>query len=132
MALGGCIHHNNFGINGTQASLYATTNRYFYGRSGGQCQDTTKEDKGHGYALPLVERQRITGAIQNILENRKIKLCRLLDKASSFKTPSKHSEGISHTTHCIRNVENRATKSSNKRSLDGSAQNRSTCEGVMI
>ena len=128
----GSIYHNHFGRNGTQTSPHATTNRQFNGRSGRQWQDTTKTNKVHGYALPLVERQRVPGSIQNILETRKIQLCRLLEKASSFETPSEHSEGISHTTHCIRNFENRTTKYSNKSIPDISVQNRSTYEGVMI
>ena len=72
------------------------------------------------------------GAVQNMLDTRIIQLCRLLDKASSFETPPKHSEGILHTTHFIINVKNRTTKSSNKSSLDGSAQKQSTSEGVVI
>ena len=81
-------------------------------------QNTTKTNKGNGYALSLVEIPRMPGAIQNILENRKIQLYRLLDEASSFKTPSEHSEGISHAVNCIINVENRATKLSNKDNPD--------------
>ena len=84
------------------------------------------------YALPLVDGQIIPVTVQNKLETSKIQLYRLLDKPSSFKTPPEHSEGISHTAHCIRNVKNITTKSSNKSSPDGSAQKRSTCEGVMI
>ena len=72
------------------------------------------------------------GAVQNILETRKIELCRLLDKTSSGKTPSKHSKIISHATHCIINVENRAAKFNNKSNPSKQAQNRITCEGVMV
>ena len=111
---------------------HATKNWQLNGRSGGQWQDRTKADKGHGYTIPLVEIQRMTWAVQNILETRKIQLFRLLDKASSFETPPEHSEGISYTTHCIGNFKNRTTKSINKSSPYGSAQNRNTCEGVMI
>ena len=73
-----------------------------------------KADKGNGYAFPLVEISRIPRTVQNILETRKSQLCRLLDKTPSEKTPSKHSKIISHATHCIRNVENRAAKFNNK------------------
>ena len=52
--------------------------------------------------------------VHNILETRKIQLCRLLDETSYGKTPSKHSKRISHATYCIRNVENRATKFNKK------------------
>ena len=74
----------------------------------------------------------MSGAVQNILETREIQLCRLLYKASPFETPPERSEVISHTTHCIRNFINRATKSSNSISTDASAQKQSTCKGVMI
>ena len=128
----GYIHQNHFGRNGTQIAPHATTNRQLDGRSGYQWQDATKADKGHGYTLPLIEGQRVPVSIQNIFETRKIQLCRLLDKSSSFKTTPEYSEGISHTTHCIINVKNRTTKPSNKSSPDGSAQKWSTCKGVMI
>ena len=89
-APGACIHHNHLGRNGTQAAPHTTTNRKFDGRRGGQWQDTTKAEKCHGYALPLVERQRMPGAVQNILETRQIQLCRLLDKAPPFETPQEY------------------------------------------
>ena len=95
---GGGIHQNHFGRNGTHTAPHSTSNIYFYGRSGRQWQDTTKANKGHGYALPLAERQRVPKAIQNKLETRKIQLCRLLDKVSYLKIPLEHSEEISHAT----------------------------------
>ena len=84
---GGCLHQNHLARNGTQAAPQSTTIRQFYGRSGGQWKDTTKAYQGHGYALPLVERQIMSGAVQNLLETGQIQLCRLLDKVSPFETP---------------------------------------------
>ena len=117
--LGGCIHQNHLGRNGTQAASHATTNLQFYVRSCGQWQDTTKAEKVHEYALPLVERLRMSGAFHNLFDTRQIQLCRLLDKASPFKKPPEQLEGISHTMHCITNDKNRATKSSNSSSIYG-------------
>ena len=72
------------------------------------------------------------GSVQNILDIREIQLCRLLDKASSFKTPPKQSKGVSHAIHCIRNVENRTTEFNNKSNSNKQTQKISTCEGLMI
>ena len=63
---------------------------------------------------------------------RVFQLCRLLDKASSFKTQLEHAVGISNATHCIRNIDNRTTKANNKSNLEGLEQKLSACEGVII
>ena len=82
----GSVHQDYLGRNGTQTAPHTIRNIWFYGRSGGKWQNTTKADKSTGYVLPLVERTRMPRAVQNILETRKIKLCRLLEKHH----PAKH------------------------------------------
>ena len=47
--------------------------------------------------------------IQNLLVTRKIKLCRLLDKAPYRNPPQKDEKTITNTIHHIRNVEARTT-----------------------
>ena len=52
----------------------------------------------------MAMRQRMPEAVQNILEARKIKLRRLLDKKSPNETSSTHEKRIHHTTNSAQNA----------------------------
>ena len=80
----------------------------------------------------LVTRQIISGAVQNILETRQIKLRRLWDKTSPHKTSPKHQTKKSNPMHCIGSDKNITTEYSNIIRIKYSAQKKNTCEGVMI
>ena len=70
-----------------------------------QRKNTTKINKRNGHAITLAQGQRMPKTIQNLLETRQIKLCILLDKATSRNPPQKHKKKIPKTTHHIRNAE---------------------------
>ena len=61
----------------------------------------------YGHEVPLVKRQRMTKAVQNILEAKKVKLHRLLDKTSPDETSSTHEKLIHHATNSAQNAKTR-------------------------
>ena len=63
--------------------------------------------ESYGHEVPLVKRQRMPKAVQNILEARKVKLRRLLDETSPDETSSTHEKIIHHTTNSARNAKRR-------------------------
>ena len=76
-------------------------NRQRNGRCSMQLQNTTKPKKRNGHAIPFAPRQRMLKKIQNILETRQRKLCKLMEKAPSSNPPQKHNKTIPNTTHHI-------------------------------
>ena len=70
----------------------------------GNGQNTTETNESNGHAIPLAARPRMSRTIQNILATRQIKLCRLLDEASSRKASQKHSQRISYSHDYVRNA----------------------------
>ena len=74
-------------------------------------KNTTKMNKGNGYALSLVKRPRMPGAIQNILETRNSNYADYWTK----HPPSKHHWNTQKeflTPHIVLEMLNRATISS--------------------
>jgi hypothetical protein len=69
-------------------------NRQFNGQRRRQWQNSTKTDDGNGHEIPLAMQPQMPRTIQNILAAGKIKLCRLLDKASFSKASRKYSKRI--------------------------------------
>ena len=96
---GGCVHQNHMRGNGSQTATNTIANRQFNGRCCVQWKNSAKTHQSNGYAIPLAARQRMSEAVQNILETRQIKLRRLLDEASSSNTPQGSEERVHRPEH---------------------------------
>jgi len=101
------VYQNSVNGNGPQATFNTIANRQCHSGSGVQRQDTTYSNQSNGHAIPLVMRQTIPRAIQNILETGQVQLCRLLDETSPINPPQTHKKRILNTTHSVGNVKNR-------------------------
>ena len=110
------VHPHHTGGDGTQVATNTTINWQLNGRWCSQWKSSTKVNKKHGHAVSLVPRQRISGAVQNLLGTRKTELCWLLDKAPPSKAPQKCKKIMFNTTCGIRDAEDRAGESGSSNS----------------